>query len=170
MNASFRIRPLTADDLPAVMGIERVSYSTPWPESSFRGLLGRTDTVLFVAEIERSQDDGGTEVGQASPEIAGYAVCWAVFDQGELGNIAVAPAWRHQGIARRLLERVITAMRERGVRELYLEVRMTNRIAQHLYRSYGFREVGIRKAYYSNPTEDALVMRLGLEEEESTEQ
>lgn len=162
MNTSFRIRPLTAADLPAVMRIEQVSYSTPWPESSFQGLLNRTDTALFVAEVEQSRSDGGADVAPTPVEIAGYAVCWAVFDQGELGNIAVAPAWRHQGVARLLLERVIRTMRERGVRELYLEVRLTNKIAQHLYRAYGFREVGIRRAYYSNPTEDALVMRLGL--------
>lgn len=165
MSASIKIRPLLEADLPAVMEIERVSYSTPWPESSFRGLLYRTDTALFVAEAEPFRGDGGEESDPAPAEIAGYAVCWAVFDQGELGNIAVAPSWRHQGVARRLLERVIATMRERGVRELYLEVRLTNRIAQHLYRAFGFREVGIRRAYYSNPTEDALVMRLGLAEE-----
>lgn len=164
MNDSVKIRPLTSDDIPAVLRIEQVSYSTPWPETSFRGLIGRSDTALFVAEVVRPQGDGGAaKLAEPPAEIAGYAVSWAVLEQGELGNIAVAPAWRHQGVARQLLERVISAMRERGVHELFLEVRLSNTIAQHLYRKYGFHEVGLRRAYYSSPTEDALVMRLLIE-------
>lgn len=164
MKVSVNVRPLISDDIPAVLRIERLAYSTPWPETSFRGLIGRADTALFVAEIVRPQGDGGGSAQTHPPaEIAGYAVSWAVLEQGELGNIAVAPAWRHQGVARQLLERVIAAMRGRGVRELFLEVRLSNTIAQQLYRKYGFQEVGLRKAYYSSPTEDALVMRLMIE-------
>jgi ribosomal-protein-alanine N-acetyltransferase len=137
-------------DLPHVMEIERVAYSTPWPESSFRGLLDRPDTALFVAESREAS------------EIAGYAVSWAVADQGELGNIAVAPSWRHRGVGRILLEQVIETMRHWGVRELFLEVRPSNTIAQHLYRQHDFYEVGRRRGYYSSPTEDALVMRRAI--------
>lgn len=144
------VRPMRTSDLPSVMAIERVAYSTPWPEASFRGLLNRPDTALYVAEANPS-------------EIAGYAVSWAVADQGELGNIAVAPDWRHRGVGRILLEQVIETMRQWGVRELFLEVRPSNTVAQHLYRQYEFHEVGRRKAYYSNPTEDALVMRRAIE-------
>jgi ribosomal-protein-alanine N-acetyltransferase len=142
-------RPMRAEDLPEVLKIEHASYSTPWPESSFRGLIGRPDTDLFVA-------DGGGEV-------AGYAVSWAVIDQGELGNIAVAPAWRRRGVGKLLLERVIEAMQARGVKELFLEVRVSNQVAQRLYRAHGFHEVGVRRDYYSIPVEDALVMRLALD-------
>lgn len=163
MKPTIRIRPFTTSDLPAVLRIERASYSTPWPEASFKGLLGRIDTALFVAEAVESSDDGG-EAGRSAtpPEVVGYAVSWSVAGQGELGNIAVAPAWRRRGVARELLERVIMTMRGRDVHELYLEVRTSNEIAQRLYQSYGFREVGIRKAYYTNPTEDAIVMRLDI--------
>jgi ribosomal-protein-alanine N-acetyltransferase len=148
---------MRAEDLPAVLAIEKVAYSTPWPESSFRGLLGRMDTALFVAEVRTdTATDGGAMV-------AGYAVSWAVVDQGELGNIAVAPGWRRRGVARRLLEQVIDAMRELRVRELFLEVRLSNTGAQSLYRQYGFREVGRRPAYYASPTEDALIMRKVME-------
>jgi ribosomal-protein-alanine acetyltransferase len=162
-------------DLTAVMEIERVAYSTPWPESSFRGLLGRADTALFVAEAHpEASDAAGAESasklvdavgmdGAIPRDLAGYAVSWAVADQGELGNIAVAPGWRHRGIGRVLLEQVIDTMRHWGVRELFLEVRTSNTIAQTLYRQHGFYEVGLRRAYYSSPTEDALVMRLAIE-------
>lgn len=142
------IRPMRREDLPRVMEIERGVYGAPWPEASFRGLLRRSDATLFVAER-----DG---------EVVGYAACWAVLDQGELGNIAVAPRHRRAGVAKRLMEAVIEDMRGRGVRELYLEVRVTNTPAQRLYERYGFQEVGCRPDYYTSPVEDAIVMRKPL--------
>lgn len=155
MSTTPQIRPMRPEDLTSVMEIERVAYSTPWPESSFRGLLTRTDTYLIVAEIEEPKGGG--------PQIVGYAASWAVLGQGELGNIAVKPQWQHKGVGRRLLESVVEAMREIRVTELFLEVRVTNLIAQRLYQSFGFRPIGIRQAYYSKPTEDAIVMRLDLD-------
>lgn len=150
MSETVEIRRMRADDLERVLEIEHASYSTPWPESSFLGLLNRDDADLFVAE--------------SGDELAGYAVSWAVIDQGELGNIAVAPAWRRHGVGKRLLECVIGAMRRRGVRELFLEVRVSNTPARNLYEQYGFRMVGRRPAYYSLPVEDALVLRLPVQE------
>ncbi len=169
---------MRAEDLPAVLEIERVAYSTPWPESSFRGLLGRADTALFVAEVGGEAGSGPGSAAESDPgagpgsgtgsgtvaRIAGYAVCWAVVDQGELGNIAVAPTWRRHGVGRLLLEEVIQAMRDLGVRELFLEVRISNTGAQSLYRQYGFLEVGLRRGYYASPVEDALIMRRALEQ------
>lgn len=141
-----RVRRMEAHDLTRVMEIEHQSYSMPWTESTFRGLLRRADADLLVAEtIELA--------------LAGYAVFWAVLDQGELGNVAVAPEWRHRGIAHHLLDAVIDRAIERGVRELFLEVRKSNERAQNLYRTYGFFEVGKRKNYYLEPVEDALVMK-----------
>lgn len=139
---------MRTDDLPRVMSIERASYSSPWPEISFRGLLRRGDATLLVAEAEG--------------RVVGYAACWAVLDQGELGNIAVDPAFRRRGIARSLLNAVLDDMRSRGVRSLFLEVRVTNTAAQRLYDEYGFHEVGHRPDYYTSPVEDALVMRKDL--------
>ncbi len=143
------IRPMRREDLPRVMEIERASYTAPWPEASFRGLLSRTDASIHIAENEG--------------RIVGYAACWAVMEQGELGNIAVAPGQRGRGIAKRLMDAVIEDMRERGVRELFLEVRVTNDVARHLYERYGFEEIGCRPDYYTAPVEDAIVMRKRLE-------
>ncbi len=144
------VRRMEGPDLTRVMEIERVSYTMPWTESTFRGLLRRADADLLVAQ---------TEAG----ELAGYAVAWAVLDQGELGNIAVAPEWRHRGIAHRLLDAMIRRERERSVKELFLEVRVSNSNARQLYLSYGFRDVGRRRNYYLEPVEDALVMRKDLD-------
>ncbi len=144
------VRRMEGPDLTRVMEIERVSYTMPWTESTFRGLLRRADADLLVAET-------------AEGALAGYAVAWAVLDQGELGNIAVAPEWRHRGIAHRLLDAMIRREQERGVKELFLEVRVSNSNARQLYLSYGFRDVGRRRNYYLEPVEDALVMRKDLD-------
>ncbi len=139
------VRRMEPADLAEVMEIERSSFSTPWPLQTFHGLLRRADSLLWVAE--------------AGDRVVGYAVVWIVLDQAELGDIAVAEAWRRRGIGRLLLDTVLDAMAERGVRELFLEVRPSNVEARRLYERYGFDEVGRRKDYYSRPREDALVLR-----------
>jgi len=146
---SFRIRPLRPADLQRVMEIERECFSTPWRETTFQGLLRRTDTDLLVAET-------------AEGWIAGYAACWTVIDQAELGNVAVSPAARGAGMGGALVDAVVDRIRARGAGECFLEVRESNHAAQILYRHRGFETVGRRPRYYSLPTEDALVMRLRI--------
>lgn len=148
MMGTLEIRDMRVADLDRVLEIEHLSYSTPWPEASFRGLLDRSDSELLVATV-----DG---------EVVGYAVSWTVLDEAELGNIAVAPEARRQGVAQRLLSATIERMRAQDVSEIYLEVRVSNEGAQRLYERNGFVEVGRREAYYSKPVEDALVMRRAI--------
>lgn len=139
---------MVAADLPTVMEIELDSYSMPWTESTFRGLLRRRDADLVVADV------GGQAIG--------YAAGWSVLDQCELGNVAVAAGWRGLGIGRSLVEEIMRLAAGRGVRELFLEVRPSNPVAQSLYESLGFVVVGRRRNYYMQPMEDALVMRREL--------
>ena len=139
-----------AGDLPAIIRIEQSSYTMPWTEATFRGLLRRRDADLVVA------DAGGHPVG--------YAVAWSVAEQCELGNVAVTADWRGLGIGRALVLEILQLAASRGVREVFLEVRPSNPVAQRLYASLGFRLVGRRKNYYFEPVEDALVMRLGLDD------
>jgi len=153
VDEAVRIRPADIADLAVVYQIEKASYSVPWSRNTFRDLLERTDTDTIVAEV-----DG---------RVVGYAISWFVLDQGELGNVAVAEAHRRQGIGRRLVGAAIERARARGVRELYLEVRRSNTGAQRLYLHMGFRQVGVRRNYYVQPREDALVMRHELAEVES---
>jgi ribosomal-protein-alanine N-acetyltransferase len=143
---AFYIRPLREGDLPQVLEIERECFSTPWRESTFRSLLRRTDTDLYVADV------GG--------RVVGYAACWTVIDQSELGNVAVTADARGSGIGGALVDAVIERVRRRGSRECFLEVCESNRGAQRIYRDRGFVVVGRRRSYYAAPTEDALVMRL----------
>ncbi|MEX2582146.1 MAG: ribosomal protein S18-alanine N-acetyltransferase [Gemmatimonadota bacterium] len=142
------VRELSLADLPAIMAIEREAFSTPWREATFRGLLLRPDTDLLGAFREG--------------RLLGYAVCWTVGDQAELGNVAVAAEERGQGIGKRLIEGAIDLIRARGARECFLEVRESNALARALYEECEFREVGRRRKYYSKPTEDAFVMRRDL--------
>jgi ribosomal-protein-alanine N-acetyltransferase len=148
------VRGMCEADLAVVMRIELASYSVPWTETTFRGLLRREDAELIVVEAE------------AQP--AGYAVFWQVLDQAELGNVAVDPQWRRRGVGRRLVREVLERARKRGVRELFLEVRPSNQNARALYEELGFSAVGRRRAYYQAPVEDAVVMRalLGRESRE----
>lgn len=147
----FRVRPLREADLPRVIEIEQECFSTPWKETTFRGLMKRSDTDLFVAET-------------AEGRVVGYTAAWTVIDQSELGNVAVSAAARGGGVGGALVDAVVERIKERGATECYLEVRESNEAAQHLYRQRGFATVGRRPRYYSLPTEDALVMRLRVGE------
>ena len=144
VGSATEIRRLTAADLPRVLEIEAASFSTPWSDATFRGLLGRADCDLFAAER-----DG---------RLIGYAVCWTAADESELGNVAVAPDARGSGAGESLVRAVQQVVRARGSRECYLEVRQGNRVAISLYERHGWRVVGRRPRYYRKPTEDALVL------------
>jgi ribosomal-protein-alanine N-acetyltransferase len=143
------LRPMAAADLPDVLAIELTSYTMPWTEATFRGLLRRRDADCLVATHDERP--------------VGYAIAWSILDQCELGNVAVGTDWRGLGIGRTLVLGVMEKARERRVREVFLEVRPTNSVAQRLYAALGFRLVGRRRNYYQQPAEDALVMRLELD-------
>jgi ribosomal-protein-alanine N-acetyltransferase len=147
--ASVQLRDMTSADIPVVVGIERDSYTMPWSEATFRGLLRRRDAEMVSAEA-----DGG---------VIGYAAFWCVVDQGELGNVAVTAYWRGAGVGARLVEEIICRAARRGVREIFLEVRPSNTVARRLYEQLGFHPVGRRRRYYQAPVEDALVLRRPVE-------
>ena len=88
----------------------------------------------------------------------GYAGMWKVFDEGHITNIAVHPEFRNAGVGSALIEALISAAKENGITSLTLEVRKSNLPALALYRKYGFRECGIRKSYYTDNNEDAIIM------------
>ena len=145
MTDQILLRDMSAADLAAVVAIEYESYSVPWSESTFRGLLRRRDAEMVVAVVGN--------------DVIGYAAFWCVVDQGELGNVAVASRWRGRGLGARLIEEVIRRAARRGIVEVFLEVRPTNTVARRLYERFGFVAVGRRRNYYQQPVEDALVLR-----------
>jgi ribosomal-protein-alanine N-acetyltransferase len=132
------------------VAIERRCFSDPWSETSFRDALDSPWSFGLVANSEQG--------------IAGYLIAREVAGTGEVLNLAVTPEFRRRGVARVLLRAGLKYFRKRRVEEVFLEVRESNRSAQSLYLSSGFRPVGQRAAYYRNPKEDALVLWLALEQ------
>jgi len=129
-----------------VHAIEQAVFADPWSTQDFRDCV-MSDALFLVAE------------GNGADAIAGYVVALDAADEGEILNLAVAPAGRRTGLGRALVENVLEALAERGVRQVYLEVRESNAPARALYAAHGFREVGRRKQYYRRPAEDAIVLR-----------
>jgi [ribosomal protein S18]-alanine N-acetyltransferase len=131
--------------LRSVLRIEAKVYPVPWSMSLFLSELAmRSTRAYYVAFVGR--------------QVVGYAGLMMTLDDGHVTTIAVDPAWHRQGIGTRLLLALAHEARRRGATSLTLEVRLNNKGAQNLYRLFGFRPVGVRKNYYAETKEDALVM------------
>ncbi|OGD21069.1 MAG: ribosomal-protein-alanine N-acetyltransferase [Candidatus Aminicenantes bacterium RBG_16_63_16] len=142
---------MEAADLPSVMEIEVVSFPNPWQESTFRGEIQHRP-ISFPLVVEHS----------AHNRVIGYIVFWVIGEEAQINNIAVHPDFRRLGVGERVLRQVIAQLRSSGVSMVTLEVRPSNTGAQTLYRKLGFRMIGLRKGYYTNPPEDAFVLALHL--------
>lgn len=146
---SFRI--LTIGDLDQILHIESSSFSTPWTKDAFvRELTMNPYAVYIGAEL-----DG---------KIVAYGGVWVIIDEAHITNIAVLPEYRGKKIGEQLLMKMIETMMVKGAKRATLEVRVSNIVAQNLYRKFGFVNGGIRKGYYSDNQEDALVMWVNLYE------
>lgn len=124
--------------------IEQRVFADPWSTQDFRDCVSYA--LFFIAE-----DQG---------RIAGYVVALDAADEGEILNLAVGEGGRRRGLGRALVEAIVAALSERGVRQVYLEVRESNAAARALYAGFGFKDVGRRQAYYRRPVEDAIILRL----------
>jgi ribosomal-protein-alanine N-acetyltransferase len=130
--------------LSSVAELERMCFTTPWNEAMLEEELYNPTASFLVAEGEDGQ-------------VLGYAGLHVVLDEGYIDNVAVRPAYRRTGVADRLLD-VFCRFGEANLAFLTLEVRPSNTAAVALYEKHGFHEVGRRKDYYENPTEDALLL------------
>ena len=131
-------------DLDGVMEIEEGSFPTPWS----RG--------MFVEDFPRDFSDTLVAAG-SEDEVLGYSVCWNIARESHLLNIAVHPSRRGEGIGRALLSECIRRAALAGSSLIFLEVRAANEVAQRLYRSMGFTFRGVRKGYYTDTGEDAVI-------------
>jgi ribosomal-protein-alanine N-acetyltransferase len=130
-----------------VGAIERQSFSNPWPESSFLGEI-ENESVSFPFVI----------VYKPEEKVIGYLIYWKIGDEAQISNVAVHPDWRGQGIGERVIREILELMKKQGVRYVVLEVRPSNQVARYLYNKLGFEVIGVRKGYYKNPPENALIM------------
>lgn len=140
----IEIREMQFDDLDGVMEIENVNFSKPWTETGFFTFLIRDDTLFLVA----AEDD----------EILGYCGIVMAQDEGDITNVSVVKKLQNKGIGQRLIRELLERTKSRGVQKVFLEVRVSNQQAIHVYEKMGFEQISIRKNYYEAPVEDGLVM------------
>jgi ribosomal protein S18 acetylase RimI-like enzyme len=149
----------TVDDLDALIALERACHTHPWSPGGLRDALapgtGRRGILVLREPWEPWRDDRG---------ILAYCAFEVAADEVHIHNLASAPRARRKGLAARLLRMVLAIAARQGARSAHLEVRRGNEAARALYRAAGFWEIGARAAYYSSPTEDAILLALhGLE-------
>lgn len=149
---SIVYRLMEVDDIPQVQLVEHKCFTTPWSRSIFVSEITRNDNALYVVAI----------VGE---RIVGYAGIWVILDEGHITNIGVDPSFQRQGIGQGLMDEITKYAVIRGVVRMTLEVRVSNVRAQALYTKLGFVPSGIRKEYYHDDKEDALIMWRELGEE-----
>jgi ribosomal-protein-alanine N-acetyltransferase len=133
-------------DIDDILRIEAVSFTRPWTREMYLSELEHRDVAFFYVARDA--------VGEA----IGFCSCWRVLDEIHINNIAVLPEWRRGGVASALLERVLADGAAKGAHRATLEVRRSNEPALRLYERFGFRVTAVRRAYYSHPDEDALVL------------
>jgi ribosomal-protein-alanine N-acetyltransferase len=142
------IREMKLFDVPWILKIESISFSTPWSKLDFLNEISNPFSI--------------TKVALRDSEVVGYICVNCIIDEGHILNLAVHPDTRRKGIATGLVEKVLDELRKKMCKFLYLEVRVSNIGAIRFYESFGFVSTGIRKEYYTLPREDAVIMMLEL--------
>ena len=144
---SLEIRQADPADLDDIFAIERSSFRSPWPKSALGDEIEKRSWSRVVAAC-------------SAHRLVGFMVYWTVIDELHLLNLAVDPRWRRRGVGAALLEHLVEMGLEEHRAAVLLEVRASNHAAIQLYQRYGFTAMGVRRGYYSDSGEDALVMSL----------
>lgn len=147
--ADIVINEIRHEDLDQIMAIERTSFPTPWPRQFFDSELKSSYSFKRVSKIDNT--------------IVGYIIAWKIYDEVHILNVAVHPQYRRMGIGTDLIRDCISYFLTKGVNSTLLEVRKTNLSAQRLYEKLGFQAIGLRRGYYRDTGEDAIVMQLKFE-------
>lgn len=143
------IRRMLLGDIDHVLRVEHRAFTAPWSRQAFLGELVENRLAKYI-------------VAEYDGSIIGYAGLWIIMDEGHVTNIAVDPDFRGRRIGERLLRALMSMCAASGGHKMTLEVRVSNEIAQNLYRKYGFERVGVRKGYYTDNKEDAVIMWVDL--------
>ncbi len=143
----MHIRKALEKDIDAVYCIEQEQFPHPWKKKFLVSELSNNLAYFYVSEEKQTK------------EIAGYIIFWIIEETLELHDIGVKGTFRKRGVGRRLMEKMLERAAQRGVEEMFLEVRRSNKNAIRFYEAFGFKQVGERKNYYGEPVEDALVYK-----------
>jgi ribosomal-protein-alanine N-acetyltransferase len=172
-----RLRPMRLSDIPQVTAIDRLCFPTPWPAHSYRYELtqSRTSSLFALTSPEAAQPSNG--IGLSSlvnrlrfgfsgvEHIVGYSGFWFITDEVHISTIAVHPDWQGRHLGELLLFAMLRQAVRKGAQITTLEVRVSNTLAQNLYRKYGFEIVTRRKGYYRDNREDAWMMSVRSSEQ-----
>lgn len=138
------IRDMKLEDIDGVYEVEKSCFSDPWSKESFKKEIQNNLAKYLVAEVEN--------------KVVGYVGAWFIVDEAHITNVAVSPQYRGQKIGDKIIKSFIDECVKNEMQAMTLEVRVSNTVAQSLYKKYGFKLGGIRKEYYSDNKEDALIM------------
>lgn len=142
------IRPMQSSDIESVVEIEELAFSTPWTVEGFTQEMTNPRAHYIVLE------DKGTLIG--------YGGFWQIIEEAHITNLAIHPKHRGKGHGKKLIEAMLNYARSLHIERVTLEVRVSNLVARKAYESFGFNIEGKRSRYYTNPTEDAMIMWLSL--------
>ncbi|SDC23711.1 MULTISPECIES: ribosomal protein S18-alanine N-acetyltransferase [unclassified Candidatus Frackibacter] len=144
-NLDLNVEYMKTSDLDQVLVIEKEAFNSPWSRNAFKKEITKNRYAnYFVAKNEQ--------------EVIGYIGAWIILNESHITTLAVNPDYRRQGVAKKLLITLFGRLVEEGVNKVTLEVRVSNQSARRLYTDYGFDEAGIRKNYYQDNKEDAVIM------------
>lgn len=149
MNKSLTFRFMNEQDIDDVLEIEHKSFATPWSREAFYNELTQNQFAVYVVLEEEDK-------------VIGYCGVWIVVDEAHITNVALLPEYRGRNLGEALMRKIIEVAVEMGAKTMTLEVRVSNLTAQSLYRKLGFQDGAIRKNYYTDNQEDALVMWVNL--------
>jgi ribosomal-protein-alanine N-acetyltransferase len=165
------VEPMALDDLPQVMAIDAASFPRPWPEPSWRHeIIANANARCYVARVApaaanlglwrhlRARLFGMSE--GADSVVAGMVCMWVIIDEAHIATIAAHPKYRGRKVGEHLLRHCLRHAIDNKCITVMLEVRVSNTVAQNLYRKFGFAVTGERKKYYSDNLEDALIMTI----------
>lgn len=144
----FTITMMDQNDIDEVLDISSKSFHIPWSRNSYENELTNPNARYFIAKYDN--------------KVIGFAGTWIILDESHITNIAVDPEFRNMKAASRLLEELISYCRNQGCTAFTLEVRKNNEPAKNLYLNNGFKLEGVRKGYYQDNKEDALIMWLRI--------
>lgn len=143
--SDITVRRMILDDIDRIVEIENISFHTPWTRENFLFELTENRCAVYM-------------VGEVDGNVAGYGGMWKMVDEGHITNIAVDPMYRGMGVGDAILSTMVKYARENGITAMTLEVRTQNKPARSLYSKHGFKDEAIRKGYYTNPDDDAIIM------------
>ncbi|WP_026565263.1 ribosomal protein S18-alanine N-acetyltransferase [Bacillus sp. UNC41MFS5] len=146
---SFVFRNMREEDIDQILEVEHASFTTPWSREAFYNELHNNRFAVYIVLEENNK-------------ILGYCGAWIVIDEAHVTNVAILPEFRGRNLGEAILRKMMSVAREMGAKTMTLEVRVTNHVAQSLYRKLGFQNGGIRKNYYSDNQEDGLVMWVNI--------